>query len=74
MANNNDLLGLDAGVIAGLTLAGLSYNLGTKQLNTFEANKQQSDDFQHELMIHLRHLDKHYHRIVELLEKIEQKL
>lgn len=70
----NDFLGLDMGVVAGLTLAGLSLDLNTKQLNTFEANKQQNDDFQDELMEHLRHLDTHYHRIVELLEKIEGKL
>lgn len=74
MALNNDALGLDLGVIAGLTLAGVSLDLNTKQLKTFEDNKQQNDDFQHELMTHLRHLDNHYHRIVELLEKIEQKL
>lgn len=74
MAINNDMLGLDLGVVAGLTLAGLSYDLNNQQLSTFSENKKQNQNFQAELMAHLRHLDNHYHKIVELLEKIEKKL
>lgn len=71
---NNDMLGLDLGVIAGIALAGLSYDVNSQQTKLAREQLNMHDDFHDELMDHLRSMDDRNARIELLLKEIAQKL